>query len=299
MRSQIEAALDAHRSAGHFVDVAGVRTFVRDEGAGAVPVVCVHGVPVSSFLWRRLLPELAARGMRGVAPDLPGLGLSDRPTHFDYTWTGLGRHLRATLDALGISRFHLVVHDIGGPIGFEVAAHAPDRVASLTILNTMVQVHSFRKPLQMQPFAWPLVDRIWLAAGRGPTFRALMRLTALSPDSPTTNAEIATHQALLLRSDGGRAFRKIMRGFETTHAKSELYATALSNSQYPVQVLWGERDPFLTLEKHGRIAADLAGITSPTPLPGKHFFQEDSAAAIADHISLLTRQSPNPTSENA
>jgi pimeloyl-ACP methyl ester carboxylesterase len=298
MRNDVRAILDAHRDSGHFVDVSGLTTFVRDEGTGDVPVVCVHGVPVSSFLWRRLLPELAGRGFRGVAPDLPGLGLSGRPVDFDYTWTGLGRHLKATLDALDISRFHLVVHDIGGPIGFEVAAREPDRVASLTILNTMVEAHSFRKPLQMRPFGWPLLDRLWLAAGRGPTFRLLMRLTALSPDSPTTNAEIDAHQALLLKSDHGRAFRKIMRGFETTYAKSALYATAISDTPYPVQVLWGSDDPFLKLDRHGRIAAELAGLPAPTPLPGKHFFQEDSAAAIADRVARLAQRSPNPASEN-
>ncbi|AQT79761.1 hypothetical protein B1R94_11540 [Mycolicibacterium litorale] len=288
MRTDVEALLGAHRGAGHFVDVAGISTFVRDEGTGAVPVVCVHGVPMSSYLWRRLLPELAVRGMRGVAPDFPGLGLSGRPEDFDYSWTGLGRHLRQTLDAMEIPRFHLVVHDIGGPVGFEVAARAPERVASLTVLNTMVAAHSFRKPLQMRPFAWPLVDRLWLAAGQGPTFRYLARLTGLSPDTPTTNAELMVHQALLLGSDGGRAFRRIMRGFETTYAKTELYAAVLSDDRYPVQVLWGADDPFLTLDGHGRIAAHAAGIAEPTPLRGKHFVPEDSAPEIAEHIFGLT-----------
>lgn len=234
MRGEVAGLIEAHQRAGHFVDVAGVRTFVRDEGSGPVPVVCVHGVPVSSFLWRRLLPELAGRGLRGVAPDLPGLGLSARPAHFDYSWTGLGHHLAATLDALDVDRFHLVVHDIGGPVGFEVAARAPERVASLTILNTMIEAHTFRRPPPMKPFAWPVLDRLWLAAGRGPVFRLLMRLTGLSPDSPTTDTEIDVHQRLLFGPDGARAFRRIMRGFETTRAKTDLYASAVSGTRYPV-----------------------------------------------------------------
>jgi haloalkane dehalogenase len=286
---EFEALLEAHRCAGHFVDVDGVETFVRDEGAGEVPVVCVHGVPVSSYLWRRLLPELSARGLRGVAPDFPGLGLSARPADFDYSWTGLGRHLHSTLDTLGIERFHLVVHDIGGPVGFEVAARVPERVASLTILNTMVEVHTFRKPWPMRPFAWPMLDRVWLNAGRGPVFRRLMRLTGLSPQTRITNGEIAVHQSLLLGSDGARAFRKIMRGFETTRAKTGLYARALSNAPYPVQVLWGVDDPFLKFGTYGLIAARSVGIDSPTPVPGRHFFPEDSPAEIADHIVRLTR----------
>ena len=48
-------------------------------------MVCLHGVPASSFLYRKVLAELAGRGLRGVAFDLPGLGLADRPARFDYT----------------------------------------------------------------------------------------------------------------------------------------------------------------------------------------------------------------------
>ena len=97
-------------------------------------------------------PELA-RGLRGIAFDLPGLGLAERPTDFDYTWTGLGRFALAAVDALGLDRFHLVVHDIGGPVGFELASAIPQRVASLTFLNTLVEVDTFRRLWSMAPFA--------------------------------------------------------------------------------------------------------------------------------------------------
>ena len=53
--------------------------------------MCLHGVPSSCFLYRKVIAELGGRGVRGVTFDLPGLGLADRPEDFDYTWTGLGR----------------------------------------------------------------------------------------------------------------------------------------------------------------------------------------------------------------
>jgi len=70
---------------------AGMTGFVREAGDGET-VLCMHGVPTSSFLYRKVLDGLAARGLRGVAFDLPGLGLADRPESFDYTWTVLGRY---------------------------------------------------------------------------------------------------------------------------------------------------------------------------------------------------------------
>jgi haloalkane dehalogenase len=109
--------VERHRGAGRPFDARGLRSFVREDGAGE-PVVCLHGVPSSCFLYRKVTAELAARGLRGVAFDLPGLGLADRPPDYDYKWTGLGRFALAAVDALGLDRFHLVVHDIGGPVGF-------------------------------------------------------------------------------------------------------------------------------------------------------------------------------------
>jgi haloalkane dehalogenase len=73
-----------HEAAGRTIDVAGVTTFVRDEGEGE-PVLLVHGVPVSSWVWRNVLPALTGRGLRAIAPDLPGMGLSGRPADFDYS----------------------------------------------------------------------------------------------------------------------------------------------------------------------------------------------------------------------
>jgi pimeloyl-ACP methyl ester carboxylesterase len=139
------AVVAEHRDHGREFRAGGVGSFVREEGAGET-VLCLHGIPASSFLYRKLLPELARRGLRGVAFDLPGLGLADRPADFEYNWTGLGAWSVAAVDALELDRFHLVVHDFGGPVGFELCARVPERIRSLTILNTVVEVEHFHRP---------------------------------------------------------------------------------------------------------------------------------------------------------
>ena len=69
-----------HERSGRYFTVGDrVESFVLDVGIGE-PVVCLHGVPASSFLYRKVVRELAARGLRGVAFDLPGLGLAARPS---------------------------------------------------------------------------------------------------------------------------------------------------------------------------------------------------------------------------
>ena len=279
----MNAVVDAHRSAGSFFEVEGVRSFRLDEGDGE-PVVLMHGVPASCFLYRRVVPALAQRGLRGIAFDLPGLGLADRPVEFDYSWTGLGRFATAAVQELGLERFHLVVHDIGGPVGFEMAAQIPERVASLTILNTLIEVDRFKKPWSMRPLGVPGLDRMWLAPMKfRPMFRMLMSMQGVEDRSKVSDEELSAYVDLLLGEDDARAFLKIMKSFETTPEKSRLYQSVVSTERYPKQVVWGENDPGLTYSSYGKTAERLTSTTAKR-LPAKHFLQEDQYDAIAESI---------------
>ncbi len=277
--------IQRHRAAGRFFSAGGVQSFVREEGDGA-PVLCLHGVPASSFLYRKVLGELARRGLRGVAFDLPGLGLADRPRDFDYSWTGLGRFCRAAVDALELERFHLVVHDIGGPVGFELAAAVPERVRSLTILDTVIEVDHFRRPWVMEPFAIRGLGEAWLASMVGPVFVGLMWSQGVK-DRSIPRAELAAYVDLLKREDGGRACLKIMRAFERTPEKRALYEGAVRDVPYPVQIVWGAEDPALLLARHGEEARRATGVEHIHTVPAKHFLQEDQAPAIVEHVAEL------------
>jgi pimeloyl-ACP methyl ester carboxylesterase len=278
--------VERHRAAGKEFVAGGVRSFVREAGEGE-PVVCLHGVPSSCFLYRKVIDELAARGLRGVAFDLPGLGLAARPDDFDYTWTGHGRWSHAAVDALELDRFHLVVHDIGGPVGFELAAAAPERIRSLTVLNTLVEVDRFKRPWSMEPFARRGVGEVYLATLTKPAFRRLMALQGIADMAAVPKEELDAYVDLLKREDRGRHFLRIMRGFERTPEKAALYRGALRDVPYPVQIVWGAQDPALKLAVHGEQARRAAGLDEIHTVPAKHFLQEDQAPAVADRVAAL------------
>jgi haloalkane dehalogenase len=289
---QVAQLLDIHSAAGRRFEAGGVRSFAREHrppDRDGLLVVLVHGVPTSSFLYRKVLPVLADQGLHGLAFDLPGLGLADRPPQFDYSWSGLARWMGDAIDALEIERCHLVVHDIGGPIGCEWAIRHPERVVSLTALNTMLDPATFRRPWMMAPFAIRGLGELWL---RGPRAlaAAVTRRTAIADQSAVSTAELYAHQALLRRGDGGRAFLRIMRGFELTEEKRRLLWEGLSGRTYPARIVWGERDPALGPDQL-RIAEKVLRVEDPVLLPAKHFLQEDHATAvgtaIADMVSPL------------
>lgn len=287
MKADVAAAISRHQAAGRRFEAGGVGSFVREEGEGD-PVVLLHGVPVSSFLYRRVLPELAGRGLRGVAFDFPGLGLADRPEGFDYSWSGLSRWTGEAIDALGIERCHLVVHDIGGPVGFEWAIRNPEKVASLTALNTFVNAASFHRPWPMHPFSIRGVGELWLRGTPRFALTQVFYLEGIADRGAVPRPEVESHHALLMREDRGRAFLKIMRGFELTEEKERFFFEGLADHPYPAQVVWGRRDRALNAERRAEVQRAL-GVENATLLPAKHFLQEDQPRAVAAAIASLAR----------
>ncbi len=275
----------AHEAAGERFEAAGLRSFALQRGAGEA-VVLMHGVPVSSLLYRRLVPALAAEGLRALAFDLPGLGLAERPREFDYSWSSLAEWSGAALEALGIERCHLLVHDIGGPVGFGWAIANPERVLSITALNTLVDAASFHRPWPMHPFSIRGIGELWLRAMARPLFREIYYRVGLEDRGAVCAAEVDAHHALLKRGDGGRAFLRIMRGFELTTEKERFYREGLGGLRCPTQVIWGEKDRMLG-EPRRLAVQEALGACEATLLPAKHFLQEDHAEELAELISAF------------
>ena len=278
--------LEEHRRSGRAFSAAGVRSFVREEGGGP-SVLCMHGMWGSSFLYRKVIRQLADRGMRGIAFDLPGFGLAERPKDYDYSWSGLGRFAVAAVKELQLDRFHLVVHDIGGPVGFELASTLPDRVASLTIFNTMIDVTAFNPPWSMQPFRYRALGEMWLKGLNRPMFRLLMRLQGVRDRDAVSNSELDAYLELMKGEDGGRSFLQVMRSTERTPEKETLYRATVRDERYPVQVVWAADDPALKAGVYGERARAAAGLSHIELIPGKHFPHEDQPSVMAEHIARL------------
>jgi pimeloyl-ACP methyl ester carboxylesterase len=105
--------------------------FVRS-GAG-LPVVLLHGYGESLLSWEMVFDRLA-RGADVVALDLPGFGLSSKPAS-GYTADSLATVVFAFLDHLGIRRFVLVGHSLGGGVATAMAVRAPSRVLGLALVD--------------------------------------------------------------------------------------------------------------------------------------------------------------------
>ncbi|UCD83982.1 MAG: haloalkane dehalogenase [Deltaproteobacteria bacterium] len=119
----------------HYVEINGLRVHYIDEGLGD-PVLCLHGEPTWSFLYRKMVPILTSEH-RMVAPDFVGFGRSDKYTEAEeYTYEMHRDTLFKFIKTLGLERITVVVQDWGGLIGLRVAGMVPERFARLVIMNT-------------------------------------------------------------------------------------------------------------------------------------------------------------------
>lgn len=115
-----------------------LRMHYLDEGPRDGPVVlCLHGQPTWSYLYRKMIPLFTARGYRTIAPDLVGFGRSDKPSERDdYTYANHVFWVSALLSQLALTDINLVCQDWGGLIGLRVATEHPDRFARIVVANT-------------------------------------------------------------------------------------------------------------------------------------------------------------------
>jgi haloalkane dehalogenase len=133
------ANLPGFAFAPHYLGHQGLRVHYIDEGPrdAAVTVLCLHGNPSWSYLYRHMLPVFTAAGLRVVAPDLIGFGRSDKPA--DEAAHSFDFHrdmLLAFVEQLDLKNIMLVCQDWGGILGLTMPMAAPHRYSRLLVMNT-------------------------------------------------------------------------------------------------------------------------------------------------------------------
>jgi pimeloyl-ACP methyl ester carboxylesterase len=219
----------------------GVCTPVREAGPAdaSEAVVFVHGNPGSGADWEPLLAAVGER-LRAVAWDAPGFGAARAPAGFRQTVDAHAAFIGHALDALGIDRAHLVVHDFGGPWGLRWAAEHPDRFASAVLLGTGV-LPGYRWHALARVWRTPLVGELFMATTTRAGFRLLLRrgnprgLPRAFVDRMYDDFDGHTRRAVL----------KLYRSVPDVAAAGERLAAALRPLDRPALVLWGRHDPYL------------------------------------------------------
>jgi haloalkane dehalogenase len=140
-----------------FVEVHGSRMHYVEEGSGD-PIVFLHGNPTSSYLWRNVIPHLSPLA-RCVAPDLIGMGKSDKPD-IEYRFFDHAKYVDGFIEALALRNITFVVYDWGSALAFHYARRHEENVKGLAFMEAIV------RPLTWDE--WPEQARQMFQAFRTP-----------------------------------------------------------------------------------------------------------------------------------
>jgi haloalkane dehalogenase len=268
----------------HYSEVDGLRLHHLDEGDGA-PVVCFHGEPTWSYLYRKILPPLVAGGHRVICPDYAGFGRSDKPT--DRGWYSYDRHVELVsqvLESLDLSGATVVVQDWGGPIGLRWAVENPERVARIVIMNTGLFTGRVSKGfMAWRDFAERTPDLPVGMVISGGTATDLPEDVVAAYDAPFPTVESKA---------GAAQFPLLVPIADDQVGAREMGAVAddLSRWDKPVLVAFSDSDPVFPFPRAGE------AFTSRMPTAGEqvriegaaHFLQEDRGELIAEEILRFT-----------
>jgi pimeloyl-ACP methyl ester carboxylesterase len=221
------------------VTVEGIRTSVLVGGSGepGEAVVFVHGNPDAGSDWMPLMTRVAPFA-RVMAPDLPGFGAADARRDRDYTIFSYARFLDGVIRAFDVQRVHLVAHDYGGPFAAAWAADHPDRVASVTFVNTGVLV-GYRWHRMARLWRTPVVGELVMRAMRPALIRA--RLARENPGLPARWLDtIVGH---LMPEKTRRAVLRLYRSGGP--ADMDQLAARLRQHDHDALVVFGDADAYI------------------------------------------------------
>jgi haloalkane dehalogenase len=284
------ASLHDYPFAPHYAEVAAadgkpLRLHYVDEGPrDGATVLLMHGEPSWSYLYRKIIPILAARGRRVLAPDLIGFGRSDKPAHrADYTYERHVGWMSRWLTDLDPAPVTLFCQDWGGLIGLRLVAAMPERFAAVVASNTGLPVGS----------------------GATDGFMAWLNFSQSTPQLPIgfimnggcvrqlSDAEVAAYEAPFpdeTYKEGARQFPALVpiTPEHASVAENRAAWAALERFDKPFVTAFSDADA-VTRGGDAPMQARIPGAKGQAhvTLHGGHFVQEDSPEAIADLIDGL------------
>jgi len=266
------------------ITVEGIRTSVLVGGVGepGEAVVFVHGNPDAGSDWMPLMTRVAPFA-RVIAPDLPGFGAADARRDRDYTIYSYARFLDGVIRAFDVQRVHLVAHDYGGPFAAAWAADHPDRVASVTFINTGV----------LMDYHWHRMARLWRTPVIGELVMRAIRpgsaRTMLTRENPGLPAQwVNTIVGHLMPEKTRRAVLRLYRA--TRPADMDQLAARLCQHDHDALVVFGDADAYIPADLAHRQVQAFPRVDIRILRGLGHWSWLEDTDAVADQIAPFLKE---------
>lgn len=250
------------------------------------PVLLLHGLPSQSYSWSALMPDLAEKGFRAIAPDWIGAGFSAKPDRrkFAYTPDAFIKALAEFIQHLQIERFYLVVQGFLGSVGLQYALRYPDQVERLAILNTPVSSAS-QLPWKIKQLGLPLVGDML-------TQDPLLVDRTLEGGSGyrVSDKDLDVYRRpFLSSSDAGRSLLMTVKNLQFKSSMAEIEA-GFRNWNQPTLILWGIKDPWLPLVQVQEFAKMIKNVELVELEEAGHYPQDHWSEKVSNNLLLFLRR---------
>lgn len=276
----------------------GLNVFYREAGSPDAPaIVLLHGFPSSSHMFRDLIPQLAGR-FHVIAPDYIGFGYSSQPlaNEFAYTFDNVTSYVEKLIfNVLGLEKFSIYVQDYGAPVGFRIASRHPEAIEGIVVQNGNAYMEGISPAFEpLQPF-WANRTAETEKPARGLLLAETTRFQythgaknpeAISPDSYTFD------QIFLDRPGNDAIQLDLFHNYPSNVALYDEWHQYFRNAQPKTLIVWGQNDPFFTVEGAKAFLRDLPKAELHL-LDTGHFALEEESTFIAGRITEFLGKAAN------
>ena len=269
-----------------YAAVNGVQLHYRESGRGPL-VILLHGFPEFWYAWRHLIPALADAGYHAVAPDLRGYNLSGKPPGIrSYALHTLADDIAALIHHLGERRAHIIGHDWGGMVAWQLAMAHRDFVDRLVVLNAP-HPRALRRELgsldQVLRSSYGLLFQLprlpeWLIARDD--FALVRRLFTNDPTrrDAFTSLDIDRYVTALARP---WALTSALNYYRAAVRHPPVRTPSFSSRiDAPTLVIWGDRDRYLIPRLADGLEAWVPDVRVERVAEASHWLPSDAPADV-------------------
>lgn len=271
-----------------YVEINGSNIHYIDEGEGD-PILFLHGNPTSSYLWRNIIPYLKPVG-RCIAPDLIGMGRSDKPK-LKYTFFDHYKYFKEFIDKLGLKNITLVIHDWGSGLGFHYAMNNEDNIKGIAFMEALVKPFKWKEI----KFAQRIIFRLFRIPFIGWKILSFLNffVKILLPNMVVrklTKKELKKYSEPFKTLKSRKPVRMWPKEVpfngkpEATYKMMNSYSKKLQESDLPKILFYADPGAIIDENRLKWCKYNLKNLTTVYIGPGLHYIQEDNPHLIGEKI---------------
>lgn len=273
-----------------YVDVYGAKMHYIEEGQGD-PILLLHGIPTSCYVWRNVVPHLTSLG-RCIAPDLIGMGKSDKPD-IEYTVFDHIKYIEKFIETLNLKRLTIIMHGWGSVIGFDYAMRHAKNCKALAFYE------AYLRGMNDKDIPLPLTEKVHMLNQQEKIDDLIMNGTyyidKVMPYEmlrPLTAEELTHYREPFLKKGSGKPLQQYLKELPCIDRNNEVdalitnYSKKLTQSNLPKLLLYSVPGFTTTIATAMWAKEHLPNLEMADIGEELHYAQESNPVLMAETISI-------------